>query len=174
MGRSFEALWSTTIKRLPPCRVVIRPSGCTRSLSLSWLTDLPWFGYQVCLCISVFSPYSPNLFAPVSGLCSKVSFLSEILEWWLLHSSHVSLLCVAVSFEFCSGWPWQAFTQRPQESICCLGALCWSPLASSRYTQSTQWPWFTGDGTLHGTVRHVHVWSMLNLCFYHALDYAQL
>lgn len=48
------------------------------------------FGYQVCLCTSVFSLSIPNLFDLVSGLCSKASFLSEILEWRLLRSSHVS------------------------------------------------------------------------------------
>ena len=89
MGKNVQALWSTTIKMLPPHRVVIRPSGCTRSLHLPWIADLPCCGYRVCLCISVCCPYFPNLFDLVSGLCSKVSFLSEILECWFFRSSHV-------------------------------------------------------------------------------------
>ena len=92
MGRSFRPLWSTT-KRLLPCRVVIRPIACTSCLYLSWISDLPWSGYRLCLCISACSPYFHNLFDLVSGLCSNVSFPSEILpkysEWWLLHSSCV-------------------------------------------------------------------------------------
>lgn len=63
--------------------------GCTSSLYLSWINDFPLSGSWPCLCISACSPYFHNLFDLVSGLHSHVSFSSETLEWWLLHSSCV-------------------------------------------------------------------------------------
>ena len=175
MGRSFRPLWSTT-KRLLPCRVVIRPIACTSCLYLSWISDLPWSGYRLCLCISACSPYFHNLFDLVSGLCSNVSFPSEILpkysEWWLLHSSCV--LCDGHS-SVLRTLLWLTLTGLHSKTTWVFPAgelpagLCWLPIVVPK----AQWPWFTWDGKLHRVFKHVYVWSMLNLCYYHASDYVQ-
>lgn len=169
MGRGFQALWPTTIKRLPPCRVVIRPSGCTRSLSLhDWLIcpDLAT-RYVFALQFSL-SPFLIYLIWCLACVLKPVSFL----KYWsddfsVAHMSQV--LCIAVSVEFCSCWPWQAFTQRPQGEYFLLGSsLLVSAGFQSLYPKHTvtliHWRWDSPRDS-QACIYLIHAESLFLPCF---------
>lgn len=93
MGRGFQALWPTTIKRLPPAEsssdpaVVLGVFPCMTGWSaLIWL---PGTSLRFSFSLSPFLIYLIWCLACIS----KASFLSEILEWRLLRGSHVSRCC---------------------------------------------------------------------------------
>lgn len=77
--------------------------------------------------------------------------VSLLKYFWSIQSDDFSIVHVsyvmgtAVSLELYPGWHWQAFTQRPQESVSCWRAPCWPLLASNCCTQGTvtliHWRW---------------------------------